>query len=177
MIDAIDFGSGGIGTPMISTEKQWLMHDESLPVALPNKQPLDKKVYLSLRPYTANTPYDYDPVRQKKIKVNKDTWRNDPFRHFKTQFIYSNWAKSPLDKGVRNSLAEIEASGQRQNPFTQSWHSTSAPTGNDFMPPFTKDFWNRSAVKRRRRTMEVLSQYGDSTTANINVPIMMPVIR
>ena len=87
MIDAIDFGSGGIGPPMISTEKQWLMPDESLPVALPNKQPLDKKVYLSLRPYTANTPYDYDPVRQKKIKVKKDTWRNDPFRNFKTQFI------------------------------------------------------------------------------------------
>lgn len=184
-IEQIDLGSGIIGGPMISTQKQWLLPDETLPTALPNELSLDKRQYLTLRPYTGSTPYDWDPIRQKKINVNKDTWRNDPFYHFKTQFIYSNWAKTPLDKGVRNSIEEIEASGLRYNPLANrsanailgGWQKTSGPTGLDLMTPFTKDFWNRNGRKRRIRTLEVLSQYGDSATTQENSPIIKSLIR
>lgn len=66
-----------IGAPSVDAEKPWMQFDETLPV-LPQRE--DKpKVRLTLRPYTANTKYNWDPVYQKKIKVGKDTWRSDPF--------------------------------------------------------------------------------------------------
>ena len=30
-------------------------------------------------PYKANTRYNWDPIYQKKIKIDKNTWRGDPF--------------------------------------------------------------------------------------------------
>ena len=63
--------------------------------------------------YTANTPYNWDPVRQCKINVDKNTWRNDPFYELKTMTVYSNWARSPIDAGPRESIEQIEATGLR----------------------------------------------------------------
>ena len=63
----IDFGSA-VGTPRMSVEKKWMLPDESLPEALPKP-----KVVLSLMPYKANTPYNWDPVFQKKIRMDKNT--------------------------------------------------------------------------------------------------------
>ena len=65
----IDFGSA-VGTPRMSVEKKWMLPDESLPEALPKP-----KVVLSLMPYKANTPCNWDPVFQKKIRMDKNTWR------------------------------------------------------------------------------------------------------
>ena len=45
-----------------------MLPDESLPEALPKP-----KVVLSLMPYKANTPYNWDPVFQKKIRMDKNT--------------------------------------------------------------------------------------------------------
>ena len=59
----IDFGSA-VGTPRMSVEKKWMLPDESLPEALPKP-----KVVLSLMPYKANTPCNWDPVFQKKIRI------------------------------------------------------------------------------------------------------------
>lgn len=73
----------------------------------------EKKVVLTLRPYTANTKYNWDPVYQKKITVNKNTWRGDPFYELTTRFIYSDWAKTPMDAGPRESIEQIEATGLR----------------------------------------------------------------
>ncbi|MDR0891420.1 MAG: DUF4858 domain-containing protein [Mediterranea sp.] len=42
----------------------------------------------------------------------------------------------------------------------------------DLMAPFEKQFWDRKGKKRRARTLEVLSQYGDSTTVHVNHPIV-----
>ena len=55
----IDFGSA-VGTPRMSVEKKWMLPDESLPEALPKP-----KVVLSLMPYKANTPCNWDPVFHK----------------------------------------------------------------------------------------------------------------
>ena len=75
-----------------------MMPDESLPEALPKP-----KVVLSLMPYKANTPYNWDPVFQKKIRMDKNTWRGDP--HYEI--------RNPMAGGVRKSWEEIRASGVR----------------------------------------------------------------
>lgn len=157
-----------VGEQKISLDKQWLNFD----LTLPKKQhEPKKKVILTLRPYSANTKYNWDPVYQKNIKVDKNTWRSDPFYELKSLFIYSNWAKNPLDKGIRNSVEEIEATGMRyrsteraNNMAVGGWQSANGNGlgGMDLMKPFTKDFWDVKGRKRRARTLEVLQSYGDS---------------
>ena len=61
-----------LGKQQISMEKRWLDFNTTLP-EIPNTP--KKKVVLTLRPYTATTKYNWDPVYQKKIKIDKDTWR------------------------------------------------------------------------------------------------------
>ena len=161
-----------LGKQQMSLERQWLDFNTTLP-EIPNTP--KKKVILTLRPYTANTKYNWDPVYQKKIKIDKNTWRGDPFYELKMLRIYSDWAKTPLEKGIRKSIDEIEATGLRyrvteraNNMAVGSWQGASGGSGfsGDFMTPFTKEFWN---VKGR--TLEVLRAYGDSTTVLIKEPV------
>ena len=137
-----------LGKQQMSLERQWLDFNTTLP-EIPNTP--KKKVILTLRPYTANTKYNWDPVYQKKIKIDKNTWRGDPFYELKMLRIYSDWAKTPLEKGIRKSIDEIEATGLRyrvteraNNMAVGSWQGASGGSGfsGDFMTPFTKEFWN-----------------------------------
>lgn len=153
------------GSPKVLEAKPWLEVDETLP-AVQGIQP--RKVKITLFPYTANTPYNWDPVRQRKIKVDKNTWRNDPFYELKTRTIYSNWAKSPLDPGLRESVEQIEATGLRYrvggrvaNQSVFVWEAVSRPSGYSLMPE--KGALKFKARKRRARTLEVLRTYADST--------------
>lgn len=66
-----------------------------------------KLFFTLLRPYTATTKYNWDPVYQKKIKIDKDTWRGS-FYELKYFAFIPIGQKSPLDKGLRKSI-EIEA--------------------------------------------------------------------
>lgn len=166
-----------LGKQQMSLEKQWLDFNTILP-EIPNTP--KKKVILTLRPYTANTKYNWDPVYQKKIKIDKNTWRGDPFYELKMLRIYSDWAKTPLEKGIRKSIDEIEATGLRyrvteraNNMAVGSWQGASGGSGfsGDFMTPFIKEFWNVKGRKRRARTLEVLRAYGDSTTVLIKEPV------
>lgn len=163
-------GPQTVGTQKMSMEKNWLEFNNILP-DIPNTP--KKKVVLTLRPYTSKTKYNWDPVYQKKINVDKDTWRGDPFYELKILKIYTDWAKHPYDKGVRNSVEEIEATGLRyrtteraNNMAVGSWQGASGGgiKDLDLMTPFTKEFWNIKGRKRRARTLEVLRAYGDSTT-------------
>ncbi len=151
----------------MSTEKPWMDFDTALPDLFQKKE--EKKVVLTLRPYSANTRYDWDPVYQKKIVLNKDTWRGEMFSHLYKSVIPSNWAKTPFDKGIRRTREEIEATGMRysvtdraNNMAVGSWKRVGNPSGIDLMTPFTKDFWNPKARQRRERTLEVLRAYGDA---------------
>ena len=117
---------------------------------------------------------------QKKIKIDKETWRGDPFYELKILRIYSDWAKTPFEKGVRKSMDEIEATGMRyrmteraNNMAVGSWQGASGGMGfsGDFMAPFTKEFWNVKGRKRRARTLEVLRAYGDSITVRGKEPV------
>jgi hypothetical protein len=57
----------------------YIMMDEkpalSINVTLPKVFPEKRDVRLSLRPYTASTKYNYDPIYQKKINIKSDTWK------------------------------------------------------------------------------------------------------
>lgn len=145
-VKSIDLGNG-TGSPRMSMEKSWMQFDETLPQVLPKKQ----KVVLTLKPYTATTPYNWDPIYQKKIKVTKNTWRGDPFYELR-QLLYT-----------KSSNISIGKSGV--------YISGGAIGGLDLMAAFTKDFWSKKRREARDRTLEVLSTYGDSTTVMINAPI------
>lgn len=105
--------------------------------------------------------------------MNKDTWRGDEFYLLKILKIPTNWAKTPLDAGPRETLAQIEATGLRYRVTERangmavgSWQGTggSGISGLDLMTPLTRDFWNFKGRKRHARTLEVLRAYGDSIT-------------
>ena len=188
-VKQIDFNSSPT-VPKMSKERPGLRLDETLPQVLEKK-----KVVLTLRPYTANTKYNWDPIYQKKIRVDADTWRGDPFVEL-YQTVPSNWAKNVYDTGIRSSDEEIRSSGLRHNLFgerangmmvpTQSMVHTSAMKlgksgvtvnggtigGLDLMTIFTKDFWDKKGRNRRSRTLEVLKAYGDSTTVLLPEPIV-----
>lgn len=166
------------GTPKASADKPWLDFDTTLPASLPGEP--KKTIKLSLRPYTANTKYNWDPVYQKKIKIDENTWRGDPYYKLKQLRIYTNWAKRPLDAGPRESVEQIEATGLRyrvteraNNMAVGGWQGTGGggSFSGDFMAPFTREFWNFKGRKRRARTLEVLKAYGDSTTVLIKHPV------
>lgn len=163
---------GLLGTPKAATNKAWMDFDTSMPV-IP-KVP-EKKMVFTLRPYTANTKYNWDPIYQKKIKIDKNTWRNDPFYEITTLSIYSNWAKKPFDAGPRETLEQIEATGiryrvtERVNGMAAGrWQKAEGEGigGLDMMKPFTREFWDVKGRKRRARTLEVLRTYGDSITVH-----------
>ncbi|MDY3788913.1 DUF4858 domain-containing protein [Bacteroides fluxus] len=167
-----------LGAPEVSVNKSWMDFDPTLPTSL-QKEP-KQEIKLTLRPYTANTKYNWDPVYQKKINVGKNTWRGDPYYELKTLFIYTNWAKTPLDIGPRESVEQIEATGQRyrvteraNNMAVGSWQGVGGGgIGSlDLMTPFTREFWNFKGRRRRARTLEVLKAYGDSTTVLIKHPV------
>lgn len=166
-----------LGSPKEDMNKSWSEFDSSLPVM---PQMPEKKVVLTLRPYTANTKYNWDPVYQKKITVNKNTWRSSPFYELTKLKIYTNWAKRPLDAGPRESVEQIEATGLRymvteraNNMAVGSWRGVGGGgISGDFMAPFTKDFWNIKGRKRRARTLEVLKTYGDSISVRRNDAII-----
>ena len=170
VLKEIDMGSP-FGTPKAAVNKPWLDFDDTLPVSLPGEP--KKTIKLSLRPYSANTKYNWDPIYQKKIEIKKDTWRGEPFRELTTRFIYTNWAKTPSDPGPRETVEQIEATGLRyrvtervNNMAVGSWQGAGGGGigGLDLMTPFTREFWNFKGRKRRARTLEVLRTYGDSIT-------------
>lgn len=189
-VKQIDF-SKPMGAPRASKEVPGLRVDETLPNVL-NK----KKVVLTLHPYNAHTKYNWDPVYQQKIKIDADTWRMDL-----TTIVPTNWAQTPMDKGIRGSLEEIRASGVRQhmlgerangmmvtsysmNPSNAIKLGKKGATlnggtigGLDLMTIFTKDFWNKKGRDTRERTLQVLKSYGDSTTILIPHPILEPINR
>lgn len=179
-VKQIDFGSDVMGTPLMSTEKSWMMPDVTLPSALPNTLPLQKKQMLTLRPYKPNTPYNWDPVYQKKIKVGQDTWRGDPFYRIKTFRGYTNVSNAPLRVVVMKqpSLTEIEAAELQYKPLLGQSNGAMPGVsigGFDFMSVFTKDFWDVKGLERRARTLEVLKAYSDSTARLIPIPVLQPI--
>lgn len=169
-----------MGKQMMVEDKPALEFDATLPKVFPDR----KKMKLTLRPYTASTRFNYDPIYQRKIKVDANTWKNGQFGHLTMLLVYDDWAKTPFDPGVRKSLEEIEATGLRYNPLGErannmavgTWSGSGGGISGSFMDPFTKDFWDVKGKRRKARTLEVLKNYGDSTSIYINEEIKKAVI-
>ena len=185
-VRSIDMESGLFADPIVVADKQWLKIDESLPLPNNETKPFNMREMLSLRPYKADTPMNWDPVYRKRIRMGTDTWRSDPFYKLSSLRIYSGWARRMLDAGPRNTLEQIEATGLRYNPLAGrannqmvgAWTATPTGVGGlDFNYYTSKDFWNFQGRRNRIRTLEVLSQYGDSTTVEIKHPIFLPLVR
>ena len=136
-VKQIDFG-GAVGSPRMSEEKRWMLPDESLPEALPKP-----KVVLTLMPYKANTRYNWDPVYQKKIRVNKNTWRGDSFYELCRQRFYTNRTRSRKANEIRIG-EDVSVCG-------------GTISGLDLMAAFTKEFWNKTGRDNRIRTLEAVS--------------------
>jgi hypothetical protein len=133
-VKLIDFG-GVLGSPKISTEKNWLKPDETLPDNLPKKR---TKVPLVLHPWPLDCAYNYDPILRQKIYVNKYTWRGGP--PLMGGFVMP---KKPVRAPQKGAI------GVRIESL-------------DLMAIFEKRFWNKKERKRRARTLEVLSTYNDT---------------
>lgn len=153
--------------PLASDYKSWLEYDTSF--QLPDKEKERPKVVLTLRPYNGQTKYNWDPVYQRKIHVDKNTWRGNPFYELTSLTIYTNWAKTPLDRGPRETVEQIEATGLRYRieprghgrPYG-SWQSISNPLGGTDLAGITsREFWAFRQRRTRARTREVLRIYAD----------------
>lgn len=180
-----------LGQPGMVKDKPGLKYDETLPQVLEKK-----KVVLTLHPYNARTKYNWDPVYQRKIKVEADTWQISF-----TEMMPSNWARNIADKGIRRSLEEIRATGLRENILGERANgmmirsystvpSVGMKVGNrgvtvnggaigglNLMGILEKDFWDKKGRTSRARTLEVLKAYGDSTTVLVPHPILEPIAR
>lgn len=170
--------NGSLGSPKAVTNKSWMDFDLTLPAT--SREKPKKKIVLTLHPYSANTKYNWDPVYQKKIQVDENTWRGDEFYELKRLTIPTNWAKHPFDAGPRDKLEQIEATGLRyrvteraNNMAVGGWQGAGGGGigGLDFMAPFTREFWNFKGRKRRARTLEVLKAYGDSISIKQNLKV------
>lgn len=181
-VGKINFGNNIGGEPLMSLEKEWLKPDVTLPKVTNETETINRQQFLSLRPYNASTPCNWDPIYRKKIKMNADTWRGNPLYHLTKLRTYSNWGKRNIDPGVRHSLEQIESSGQRYNPLAQrvnnqwvgAWQNNPVASGLDFNAALDYRNWDFKTKRRTRRTIEVLQQYGDSTTVSIREPIIIP---
>lgn len=135
-----------LGAPRVSEDKPWMRFDETLPQVRE-----EKKVVLTLHPYTARTKYNWDPVYQKKINIDARTWEKA-------------FALSAYNSGIALGRRGVTVQG-------------GAIGGLDFMTIFTKDFWDKQGRKNRARALEVLKAYGDSTTVLIPHNVLEPIIR
>lgn len=169
-VKQIDFGSA-VGTPRMSEEKAWLLPDESLPQALPKP-----KVVLTLFPYKATTRYNWDPVYQKKIRVDKDTWRSIPFEQMRRGMNKEQPGEVRIHQLGERANGMMVSTMEVYKPiplFGKSGIYLNGGTigGLDFMTVFTKDFWDKKGRECRARTLQVLKTYGDSSAVLINRPV------
>ena len=172
-IKQIDFGQMA-SKPKLSDDKSWLAPDESLPNVLNIN-----KIKLTLRPYTANTRYDFDPIFQRKITVKEDTWRGVSVMQLANYLLPENWKKELWRDGVNFRMLSERANGMMVNSVVNTqlgginigkgmYITGNGIGGVDLMAVFTKDFWDVKGRERRKRTLEVLKAYGDTTAVMIN---------
>ena len=140
---------------------------------------LDGEGEIKLNPEVLKEMGVQEPLGKQQISMEK-RWLDFNTTLPEILRIYSDWAKTPFEKGVRKSMDEIEATGMRyrmteraNNMAVGSWQGASGGLGfsGDFMAPFTKEFWNVKGRKRRARTLEVLRAYGDSITVRGKEPV------
>lgn len=190
-VQQIDFGAF-MGTPITPDDKPSLQYDTKLPdvarPVTPKVEHMPLYLYLTVK-------FNYDPLTKRTFKVGPNTWRADSLNYLKLSMKpYTNKAQTQFDGHERTSVADIEATDLRYNLFAErangmavgAWQPTPSQAraatfhgitttasgstigGLDLMYIFTKEAWDVKGRKRRERTLELLKQYGDSTTVKVN---------
>ena len=131
-------------------DKSWLEFDESMPSVFGRgeKAPATNSTRYTLHPYNTTTPYDWDPVNQRKIAINSDTWRGPYWRmlgvsNIKGMTIHGNIKHDKGDdKLIRFENGKLV--GDYATLLTQY---------------FTREFWRFRHHKNQKETQEVLEDY------------------
>lgn len=127
-----------LGLPNIEEYKPWMDFDLSLPTTPQVQTKKGNKMHLTLRPYTSNTPYNWDPIYQcKLVKKSDGSWQPEGALPTISAHAFS----------VKNN---------ESMPMPKQGVST------DLMWIFTKDFWQFQRRKNRKKLDKVLQMIGNS---------------
>lgn len=140
----------GVAQPRISTDKPWMEADESMPSVFgSDEQAAEKKsVRYTLHPYTPTTPFDWDPVYQRKIAINKDTWRGRFWQAARS----SDVAHMGISGFVRYPAADPDKVHFEHGVLVGDYATL-------LTQYFTAEFWRFRDKKNRKVTLELLKGY------------------
>jgi hypothetical protein len=128
--------------------------DETLPFN--NK----RRIKLTLMPYNANTPYNWDPVYHCRIVQRNNKW---------VPKIDNRDGYAGIDSSAIDSMYSIVV----RERLMKDWQVHQMPKGGgamvngvirgvDLMKVFEKSFWQFRLNKTRERTLEVLKEYANA---------------
>lgn len=142
-IKSIDFNSVSFPTQPI-IHKNPLQFDMTLPSSPDNeREEPQPKIRLSLRPYTATTKYNYDPVYKKKISMNQKY-------------------KGDVSSLYRDGAPGTRRGGMNDTRFMMMNGTLSGSFRCDFDRLLSKKFWDFRGRKNSRKTLDILKSYTDS---------------
>src|SRR5574344_185041 len=122
--------------------------DETLP------SNASKKFILTMYPYKPNTPYNWDPVLHCKIIQVNGYWEpQNTTEHFNDRARAYNMAT-----GISSQIAGIK--GLRGLKLGSVYIQGGTISGLDLMLLFEKRFWQFRQNETRKKTLEVLKNYG-----------------
>lgn len=151
-LENIQFDNHIINNPMLKPlEIKKLDVDESLP------KDAKQKYKMTLTPYKADTPYNWDPIYHCKI-IQKANGKWVP-KYVPRDLVATDTI--PMD-----SLASEAA----REKYARTWRLHVGPImmldggldGIDLMKLFEKRFWQFRQNRIRKRTLEVLKDYGEA---------------
>ena len=134
----------------IQDDKPWLEFDDSMPSVFgrDEKAPAAKGTRYTLHPYNTTTPYDWDPIYQRKIAINSDTWRGPYWRMLHVSDIKGMTINGNIkltnddDKLIRFENGKLV--GDYATLLTQY---------------FTREFWRFRHHKNQEETQQALDDY------------------
>ena len=131
-------------------DKPWLSTNDSMPSVFGKDEmpPASKHQRYTLHPYNTTTPYDWDPVYQRKIAIHSDTWRGAYWKMLRTSDVKGMTTSGSIKRQEENEpLIRFENGklvGDYATLLTQY---------------FTREFWRFQHKRNQKKTKEVLQQY------------------
>ena len=134
----------------MQVDKPWLEANDSMPSIFGKHEaaPASKQARYTLHPYNTTTPYDWDPVYNRKIAIHADTWRGTYWRMLGVSDVKgmtnSGHIKLPTDDEPLIRFENGMLVGDYATLLTQY---------------FTREFWRFQHKRNQKKTKEVLQQY------------------
>ncbi len=152
-IDTLRLRSKEVPTPPVElrmqNDKPWLEFDDSMPSVFGRgeKAPTTNSTRYTLHPYNTTTPYDWDPIYQRKIAIHADTWRGQYWRMLGTSDVKGMTISGRIKLEEKEPLLRFENGklvGDYATLLTQY---------------FTREFWRFRHHKNQKETQQVLDEY------------------